>query len=167
MMRQKWKPQQVAAGLGAQMAQWGAAGCWKVDAEWSGWSARSRWRADSADCQNHIRPLRSTTSRGRSQSARVPTGLWNPRGRKKARERCEEQPIQCSVPHEEDLHVSLTNAGRHHSLVVVGVDTHVVALEVKGKLAAFDVLQLILMQVRPAPQARIDDVGEAFTPSHL
>lgn len=78
-----------------------------------------------------------------------------------------QKPIQCLTPYEEHLLLSLTNAGRNHSLVVVGVDTHVVTLEVKGKLAAFDVLQLILMQVRPPPQARIDDVGEAFTPSHL
>lgn len=83
-MRQKWRPQQVAADLGVQMAQWGAVGCWMADAEWSGWSARSRWRVDSADCQNHTRPLRSTTSRGRSQSARVPIGLWTPRGRKES-----------------------------------------------------------------------------------
>lgn len=50
---------------------------------------------------------------------------------------------------------------------MVGVDTHVVALQVEGKLAAFDVLQFILMQVRPAPQPRVDDVGEAFAPSDL
>lgn len=61
----------------------------------------------------------------------------------------------------------LTDAGGHHSLVVVGVDTHVVTLEVKGKLAAFDVLQLVLVQVGPAPQPCVDDVGEAFPPRYL
>lgn len=50
---------------------------------------------------------------------------------------------------------------------MIGVDTHIVALEVKGKLAAFDVLQLILMQVGPPPQPCVDNVGEAFTPSYL
>lgn len=50
---------------------------------------------------------------------------------------------------------------------MIGVDTHIVTLEVKGKLAAFDVLQFILVQVGPAPQARVDNVGEAFPASHL
>lgn len=50
---------------------------------------------------------------------------------------------------------------------MIGVDTHIVALEVKGKLAAFDVLQLILMQVGPPPQPCVDNVGETFTPSYL
>lgn len=71
-----------------------------------------------------------------------------------------------SLSHEA-LRPWLTDAGGHHSLVVVGVDTHVVTLEVKGILAAFDVLQFILVQVRPPPQPRVDNVGEAFAPGYL
>lgn len=50
---------------------------------------------------------------------------------------------------------------------MIGVDTHTVTLQVKGKLAVFDVLQFILMQVRPAPQPGIDYMREAFTSCHL
>lgn len=50
---------------------------------------------------------------------------------------------------------------------MIGVDTHVVTLEVEGKLAVFDVFQFILMQVRPPPQPGIDYMGEPFTSSHL
>lgn len=50
---------------------------------------------------------------------------------------------------------------------MVGVDTHAVTLEVKGKLAVFDVLQFIFMQVRPPPQSGIDYMREAFTSRHL
>ena len=50
---------------------------------------------------------------------------------------------------------------------MIGVDTHIVTLEVKGKLAAFDVLQFILVQVGPPPQPSVDNVGEAFTPGYL
>lgn len=50
---------------------------------------------------------------------------------------------------------------------MIGVDTHVVTLEVKGKLAVFDMLQFILMQVRPPPQPCVDYMREPFTSSHL
>lgn len=50
---------------------------------------------------------------------------------------------------------------------MVRVDAHVVNLEVERILAVFDVLQLILMQVGPAPQAGVDHVGEALTPGNL
>lgn len=61
----------------------------------------------------------------------------------------------------------LTDARRHHSLIVIGVDTHIVTLEVEGKLAVFDVLQFILMQVRPPPQPGIYHMREPFTSGHL
>lgn len=61
----------------------------------------------------------------------------------------------------------LTYARRHHSLIVIRVDTHIVTLEVKGKLAVFDVLQFILMQVRPPPEPGIDYMRKPFTSSHL
>ena len=60
-----------------------------------------------------------------------------------------------------------TNARGDHPLVVVGVDAHVVVLEVEGVLAELDVLQLVLVEVGPAPQPGVDHVGEAFTPRHL
>ncbi len=63
--------------------------------------------------------------------------------------------------------MSLTYARRHHSLIVIGVDTHIVTLKVKGKLAVLDVLQFILMQVWPPPQAGINHMREPFTSSHL
>lgn len=50
---------------------------------------------------------------------------------------------------------------------MVGVDADAVVLEVKRKLAELDVLQLVLVQVRPTPQPGVDHVGEAFAPSHL
>lgn len=62
---------------------------------------------------------------------------------------------------------TLTYSRRHDPLIVVRVDTHVVSLEVERILAVLDVLQLILMQVGPAPQAGVDNMGEAFTPGNL
>lgn len=60
-----------------------------------------------------------------------------------------------------------TDARGHHSLVMVGVDANIVVLEVKGELAELDVLEFVLVQVWPAPQAGVDDVGEAFSPGDL
>lgn len=53
------------------------------------------------------------------------------------------------------------------ALVVVRVHADRVALEVERKLAELDVLQLVLVQVRPAPYARVDDVRKALPPGHL
>ena len=50
---------------------------------------------------------------------------------------------------------------------MVGVDADAVLLQVKGILAVLDVLQLVLVQVRPAPNPGVDDVGEAFAPCDL
>lgn len=50
---------------------------------------------------------------------------------------------------------------------MIWVDAHTVTLEVKGELAVFDVLQFILMQIRPAPQSGVDYMREAFSSSHL
>lgn len=61
----------------------------------------------------------------------------------------------------------LTDAGRHHPLVVVRVDAHAVILQVEGVLAELDVLQLVLVEVRPAPQPRVDDVRETLPARHL
>lgn len=62
--------------------------------------------------------------------------------------------------------MKLTDA-RRHSLIVMWVDTHIVTLEVKGILAVFDVLQFILVQVRPPPQPGINNMRESFTSGHL
>lgn len=58
--------------------------------------------------------------------------------------------------------------GRLHSLVMVGVDTHFVLLQVEGVLARLHGLQLVVaVQVRPPPQAAVEDVGQAFPMGHL
>lgn len=67
----------------------------------------------------------------------------------------------------ENFHLPLTDARGHRSLVVIGVDAYIVILKVKGKLAEFDMLQFILMQVWPPPQPGVDHMREAFTSSHL
>lgn len=74
MLRLRWRPQQMAADLGAQMAPKGADDCWMADAEWSACDC-CRLRVDSADCQNRTRPSPSVMSQGGSLSARVPIGL--------------------------------------------------------------------------------------------
>lgn len=55
-----------------------------------------------------------------------------------------------------------------HSLVVVGVDTDFVLLHVEGELAHLHGAQLVVaVQVGPAPQAAVDDVGEPLPVGHL
>lgn len=50
-----------------------------------------------------------------------------------------------------------------HPLVVVGVDAHLVLLEVEGVLAGLDGAQLVVaVKVRPPPQAAVDDVRKAL-----
>lgn len=57
---------------------------------------------------------------------------------------------------------------RLHPLVVVGVDAHLVLLEVEGELARFDGTKLVVaVQVGPSPQATIDDVRQPLTVRHL
>lgn len=64
-------------------------------------------------------------------------------------------------------HFAPTDARRNHPLVVVGVDTHVVVLQIKGVLAELDVLEFVLVEVRPAPQPGVNHVRETFPPGHL
>lgn len=46
-----------------------------------------------------------------------------------------------------------------HPLVVVGVDADLILLEVEGVLAGLDGAQLVVaVQVRPPPQAAVDDM---------
>ena len=53
------------------------------------------------------------------------------------------------------------------SYVVVRVDTNWVHFKVEGITAAICPTQLILVQVRPAPDSWVDDMGEAFTAGDL
>ena len=71
--------------------------------------------------------------------------------------------------HRGKVHTELghTNTRRHHPLIVVGVDADVVILEVKGELAELDVLQFVLVEIRPAPEASVDDMGESLPPCNL
>lgn len=67
-----------------------------------------------------------------------------------------------------ELHrARLTDAWRHYPLVVVGIDAHRVALEVERVLAVLNMLQLILVQVRPSPDACINYVWESLAASDL
>jgi hypothetical protein len=51
---------------------------------------------------------------------------------------------------------------------VVGVDTHLILLGVEGVLTELHGPQLVVgLQVRPAPQAAVDDVREALPVGHL
>ena len=59
------------------------------------------------------------------------------------------------------------DAGTDHPLVVVGVHAHRVGLEIEGVLAILHLLQLILVQVWPSPDPRIDHMWKAFSPSDL
>ena len=56
---------------------------------------------------------------------------------------------------------------RRNPFVVVGVDADRVALEVEGELAELDVLELVLVQVGPPPDACVDDVRETLPSGHL
>lgn len=58
--------------------------------------------------------------------------------------------------------------GRLHPLVMVGVDTHFVLLQVEGELAGLHGLQLVVaVQVGPPPQAAVEDVGQPLPVGHL
>ena len=50
---------------------------------------------------------------------------------------------------------------------MVGVHAHRVGLEIEGVLAILHLLQLILVQVWPAPDPGIDHMWKAFSPSDL
>lgn len=50
---------------------------------------------------------------------------------------------------------------------MIRIDTDRVTLEVKGKLTELYMFQFVLVQVRPAPDPRIDDVRESLPASHL
>lgn len=60
-----------------------------------------------------------------------------------------------------------TNAWWHHPLIMVGIDAHVVILQVKGILAELDMLKFIFVEVRPAPQPCINHMRKTFPSCHL
>ena len=56
-----------------------------------------------------------------------------------------------------------TPTWRLDSDVVIGIDAHVIPLQVERKLAAVDGLELmVVLQVRPAPQAAVDHMGQTL-----
>lgn len=50
---------------------------------------------------------------------------------------------------------------------MVGVDTHIVILEVEGVLAELYMLKFILVKVRPTPQPGINHMRKTFSTRHL
>ena len=62
---------------------------------------------------------------------------------------------------------SEVNPRTDDSLVVVGIHADGVGLEVERVLAVLDLLQLVLMEVGPAPDACIDHVGKPLSPRNL
>lgn len=55
-----------------------------------------------------------------------------------------------------------------HPLVVVRVDAHLILFEVEGILTGLNGTQLVVaVEVRPPPQATVNDVREALTLGHL
>lgn len=62
----------------------------------------------------------------------------------------------------------LSRTWRLHSSVVVRVDADVLLLGAEGELTALQGFQLVVgLQVRPAPDPAVDDVGEALPVGHL
>ena len=54
------------------------------------------------------------------------------------------------------------DAGRDDPLIVVWVDTYWVCLEVEGVLTVLDLFQLVLVEVRPAPNPGVDHMWETL-----
>lgn len=61
----------------------------------------------------------------------------------------------------------LTDPRGDYSLVVVGVDTHAVLLQIEGVVTELAVLQFVLVKVRPTPDTSVDHVRESLPSSHL
>lgn len=59
------------------------------------------------------------------------------------------------------------NPRRHHTLIVVGVHTHVIILQIERILTELDMFEFILVKVRPSPQTSVYDMGETLPTSHL
>lgn len=65
------------------------------------------------------------------------------------------------------LQTQSNDAGRNHPFVVIGVDAHVVVLEIEGVLAELDMFELVFVEVWPAPQPSVYDMRKAFSSCHL
>lgn len=50
---------------------------------------------------------------------------------------------------------------------MVRVDAHAVVLQVEGILAEFDVFEFVFVEVRPAPQPRVNHMRETLPARHL
>lgn len=61
----------------------------------------------------------------------------------------------------------VTDSWRYHSLIMIGIHTDRITLEVKSILAEFDMLQLIFMQVWPSPYSSINNMWKPFPSCHL
>lgn len=61
----------------------------------------------------------------------------------------------------------LTDSWRHNTLIVIRIYTDRIAFQIERKLAIFDVLQLILVQIRPTPDSRVDDMRKTFSARDL
>ena len=55
----------------------------------------------------------------------------------------------------------------YDSFIVVGIDAHTVALQVKSILTEFGMAELVLVEVRPAPDPSVDHMGKTLSSSDL
>lgn len=69
--------------------------------------------------------------------------------------------------YEQRSFVVLTNSGRYNPFVVIRIDANRVAFEIERKLTVLDVLQFVLVEIRPAPYASINHMWEALAASNL
>ena len=62
---------------------------------------------------------------------------------------------------------SEVNAGADDAFIVIRIHANGVGLQVERVLAVLHLLQLVLVQVRPAPDPGVDHMGKAFSPGNL
>ena len=55
----------------------------------------------------------------------------------------------------------------NNSFIVVWVDAHTIALEVKSILAEFGMAELVLVEIRPSPDPGVDHMGKTLPSSDL
>jgi hypothetical protein len=65
------------------------------------------------------------------------------------------------------VHEVFTYTRRYNPLVMIRIDAYRVTLEIKRVLAVLEMFELVLMQIRPAPDARINDMREPFASCNL
>ena len=62
---------------------------------------------------------------------------------------------------------SEVNAGADDAFIVIRIHANGVGLQVERVLAVLHLLQLVLVQIRPAPDPGVDHMGKAFSPGNL